>query len=194
MDFDTQLRITLRFQCKPQAYCNVSLSTDIIGAKGLKPFARFFAALRMTFWAKSPPWQGGDLGEVSCHPTVTRPFTRPPLYENISSVRCDQMYNPTGPWEKGRPLLRASTNGKGLSHTTLDREVHPSCCSNGLRTPARSCRFLLVCRRPMTPLPHGVAKAKTICPRLAPVPRGDPLPGVYQALYSAANSATSLGF
>jgi hypothetical protein len=113
MDFDTQLRITLRFQCNPQAYCNVSLSTDIIGAKGLKPFARFFAALRMTFWAKSPPWQGGDLGEVSCHPTVTRPFTKPPLYENISSVRCDQKHSPPGPSEKDDLSAVPSTNGKG---------------------------------------------------------------------------------
>ena len=28
---------------------------------------------------------------------------------------------------------------------------------------------------------HGVAKAKTTCPCLTPVSRGDPLPGVYQA-------------
>src|SRR5918996_2505223 len=41
---------------------------------------------------------------------------------------------------------------------------------------------------------HGVAKGKTTCPCLTPVPRGDPLPGVYQAPYPAANSSTSLGF
>src|SRR5919106_3970301 len=149
----------------------------------------------MTFWAKSPPYQGGDLGEVSCCPTVTCPFTRPLLYENISSVRCDQKHNLLGPSEKDDLSFAPSTNGKGLSHTILDREVRPSCWSNELRTTARSCRFLAVGRQPVTSSPpHGMAKAKTTCPCLTPVPRGDPVPGVHQALYPAENLSTSLEF
>src|ERR671919_304671 len=42
--------------------------------------------------------------------------------------------------------------------------------------------------------PHGVAKGKTTCPCLTPVPEWDPLPGVYQASYPAANSSTPFGF